>query len=232
MLAAYLRERAAAALGVPAAAISGAAADRPGARLAGGGGAQGERRGGARRRRCRCDLLQGIGRRGAGGALLAALAAAGRTCRRCARPAAPLGRDQPLSVGPAGALVPPAAGARGRRPTTSPWRRAPEGSTRRPSRAPSPRWRPATRRCARSSRWWATSRCSGCCPSAAPDVAVEDAAGWSEAARGPPGRGGLAAVRPGDAGRCCGRGSSAGRSEERCCCSPSTTSWPTSRRWR
>ncbi len=202
------------------------AADRPGARFAVGGGAEGERRGGARPRGAAAGPDPGGQRRELADLLLAGLAARPRwSCRRCARNLSKgtrrgTGRSPRASGGSGSSTSSRPRGA----PTTSRWRRASAGWTRRGSVA---RWRPSpagTRPCARSSPWWATSRCGGCCRRWR-----RTSRSWKTPPAWPRRPGSRSRWRP---GRCCGRGSSRGRTARRSSCSWSITSWPTSPRWR
>ena len=197
MLAAYLRERAAAALGVPAAAI----AAQPLTALGLDSLSAVELKGGVEAALGipvpLVDLLQGIGVEELAELLLAGLDGGsdrdGGRRRRCARSRST--GDQPLSPGQRGLWFLHRLAPEGGAYNIAVAARAEglDAGGLRPRAAP--RSPPATRRCAPSSRWSATSRCSGCCRSSAPDCRRSRMrrSGARLAAR--LGDGGLAAVR-------------------------------------
>ncbi len=234
MLAAYLRERAAAALG------DAGVRDRPTQPLTALGLdslAAVELKGGVEAALGLplplADLLQGIGVAELAAILLAGLDGErrpaghrrGAAARALARGSGRLSRSRRGSAGSGSSTGWLPRGA----PTTSPWRRATRGLDAAALRArPRRPGRPPRGAAHGLSHGRATSRCSGCCRTS---LRTSRSRRWRRGSspRAWPRRpGGRSIWR---AGRCCGRGSSRRRTGRRSC-SPSTTSWPTSPRWR
>ena len=228
MLAAYLRERAAAALGVPA---GGRRLDQPltGLGLDSLSADRAERGGRERARPVAAAGRPAPGRLGRGAWRRRPSTTLPRGCevRRRSR-ALSMAGDAPLSAGQRGLwflhrLAPEsgayniAVAARARELDTAALRARPGGPRRSPRGAAH-----------HLSRWLATSRCSGCCRSLAPDVADPGSAGriWSAGWRRRPG-GRSPWTRAAAAGADLQRIGTGRRSS-----SSSTTSWPTSPRWR